>query len=118
VSFLLDPPALYASGEAYARLAPEAQRERGARPFALAALALFWGVSVPLYLDARWTRPLWRLVRARSGRDWMLNSGVLRLDPGRAGPRTHALAAGIFATYPAWLALGYRRGRRARLAHG
>ncbi len=41
----------------------------------------------------------------------MLNSGVLRLDAERAGPGTHAVSAAIFATYPAWLWLGVRRGR-------
>lgn len=111
VSFLLDPPLLYASGEAYARLARDA---RGPGAAGVATVALFWGVSVPLYLDSPWTRPLWRLVPARGGRDWMLNSGVFRFDPGRAGPRTHALAAAIFATYPVWFALGVRRGRRGR----
>ena len=45
-------------------------------------MAVFWGVSIPLYLNRRWTRPLWRACRARSGRDWMINSGVLANDPG------------------------------------
>ena len=43
-------------------------------------MAVFWGVSVSLYLNRPWTRWIWRLCRARDGRDWMLNSGVLRID--------------------------------------
>ena len=75
-------------------------------------MAVFWGVSVPLYLDRRWTRPIWRACGARSGRDWMINSGVLALDAEKVGPRGHAISAAIFPTYPLWLWLGIRRGRR------
>jgi hypothetical protein len=41
----------------------------------------------------------------------MLNSGVLRFDHERPSKTTHAVAAAIFATYPVWLYLGYRRSR-------
>ena len=75
-------------------------------------MAVFWGVSIPLYLNQRWTRPVWRACRAESGRDWMLNSGVLKLDHQRPSTRTHAVSAAIFATYPLWLYLGYRHGQR------
>lgn len=110
MSFLIDPALLYAGGRAYAAAVPEAERTP-ARDAAVAAatMAVFWGVSVGLYLEHPWTRPVWRLCRAESGRDWMLNSGVLRMDWRRAGPRTHAVSAAIFATYPAWLWLGLRR---------
>jgi hypothetical protein len=109
VSFLIDPPWLYANGRAIAAAAPD---ERTAKALGAATMAVFWGVSVPLYLDAGWTRPIWRACRARSGRDWMLNSGVLRLEHRRPARRTHAISAAIFATYPLWLWLGYRHGRR------
>ena len=42
----------------------------------------------------------------------MLNSGVFQLDHERPSPRTHAVSAAIFATYPLWLWLGYRHGKR------
>jgi hypothetical protein len=42
----------------------------------------------------------------------MLNSGVLWMDPERAGRRTHAVSALLFATYPLWLWLGLRDARR------
>jgi hypothetical protein len=108
VSFLIDPPWLYANGRAIAAAAPD---EHTAAALCAATMGVFWGVSVPLYLDAGWTRPIWRACRARSGRDWMLNSGVLRLEHRRPSRRTHAVSAAIFATYPLWLWLGYRHGR-------
>jgi hypothetical protein len=111
---LIDPPWLYANGQAYARLAPAAAQGNTARGIGAATVAVFWLVSVSLYLNRRWTAPLAKACRAEDGRDWMLNSGVFRFDPSAAGPRTHAASALIFLTYPLWLALGYRRGLRAR----
>jgi hypothetical protein len=106
MSFLIDGPWLYANGRAIARATDNPT------PLAAGTMAVFWGVSIPLYLDRRWTRPIWRACRARSGRDWMVNSGVLRIDTDRLGPRGHAISAAIFATYPLWLWLGLRHGRR------
>ena len=109
MSFLIDPPWLYANGRAIGAAAPD---ERTGKALAAATMGVFWGVSIPLYLNQRWTRPIWRLCRADSGRDWMLNSGVLSLDHRRPSRRTHAVSAAIFASYPLWLWLGYRQGRR------
>ena len=75
MSFLIDPPWLYANGRALAKLAPEHGPELGA-----ATVGAFWAVSISLYANRRWTRPIWKLCRARDGRDWMLNSGVFRFD--------------------------------------
>ena len=107
MSLLADPPLLFANGEAYARLAPH----RTPRAAAVAVIALFWGVSIPLYLNARWTRPLWRFLPGRDGRDFMVNFPGLRVDTRRLGRRTHVLAALVFATYPLWLWLGWAHGR-------
>ncbi|MGA2165711.1 MAG: hypothetical protein ABSH36_14770 [Solirubrobacteraceae bacterium] len=112
MSFLIDPPWLYATGRAYGRLMPE--RTPASRAVHTATASAFLATSISLYFDRPWTRPLWRLCRAQSGRDWMLNSGVFRLDFRRAGRRTHVVSALLFATYPLWLALGERRGRRQR----
>jgi hypothetical protein len=112
MSFLIDPPWLYANGRAYARLAPEAAQGRTAAAAGAATIAAFWAVSVSLYLNRRWTHPIARAWRARTGRDWMLNSGVLRLDHEEPGRATHAVSAAIFATYPLWLWLGWRDGRK------
>jgi hypothetical protein len=108
MSFLIDPPWLYANGRALATVAPDdATRDK----LAAATLGVFIVTSVSLYLDARWTKPIWKLCRARSGRDWMLNSGVFKLDPDGAGTPTHLVSGALFATYPLWLWLGLRHGR-------
>jgi hypothetical protein len=114
VSFLIDPPWLYANGQAYARLGPESAQGRTAGALGLATIAAFWIVSVSLYLNRRWIDPLAKACRAEDGRDWMLNSGIFRFDHRRAGAGTHAAAVLIFVTYPFWLWLGYRRGLEAR----
>src|SRR5271166_4595982 len=109
MSFLIDPPWLYATGRAYGRLMPD--ETPAARAVSKATLAAFLATSISLYLNCPWTRPLSRACRAEDGRDWMLNSGVLRIDHRRVKARTHALSAAIFATYPLWLWLGERRAR-------
>jgi len=42
----------------------------------------------------------------------MLNSGVLGFDHRRDDTATHAVSAALFASYPLWLWLGWRDGRR------
>jgi hypothetical protein len=110
MSFLIDPPWLYATGRVYARA-----DDRTAAALGAATMAGFWGTSVSLYLNREWTRWIWELCRARDGRDWMLNSGVFRFDR-RGSTAVHAVSAAIFATYPVWLWLGWRDGRRKRRA--
>ena len=106
MSFLIDGPWLYGTGRAYART-----DERTATVLGAVTIAGFWAVSVSMYLNRPWTRPIWKACRAQDGRDWMLNSGVLKIDHERAGPGTHAVAAALFATYPLCLWLGYKHGR-------
>ena len=118
MSFLIDAPWLYTNGQAYARLAPESAQGTAARALGLGTVAVFWVVSVALYLNRPWTEPIAKACRADNGRDWMLNSGLLRIDHRRAGPLTHAVAALLFLTYPLWLWLGWSRGRRARFDQG
>jgi hypothetical protein len=112
MSFLIDPPWLYATGRAYGRLMPE--RTPAARAVSRLTAGAFLATSISLYFDRPWTRRIWEACRAQTGRDWMLNSGVLRLDFRRAGRRTHLISALLFATYPWWLRLGERRGRKVR----
>jgi hypothetical protein len=114
MSFLIDPPWLYATGRAWGAKAPESAQGTTAAALGGATMAVFWGTSISLYLDRAWTKPIWKACRARSGRDWMLNSGVLRIDHRRAGRETHLASAAIFATYPFWLWLGHRHARRRR----
>ena len=110
MSFLIDPPWLYATGRAYGSLMPE--KTPVSRAVTGATAGAFLATSISLYLDRPWTRPIWKACRAESGRDWMLNSGVFNIDPRRAGSRTHVASTLIFITYPLWLWLGLRRSRR------
>jgi hypothetical protein len=110
MSFLIDPPWLYATGRAYGRLMPE--RTPAARAIAGATAGAFLVTSISLYLNRPWTRPIWERCHAEDGRDWMLNSGLFRIDHRRAGWRVHALSALLFSTYPWWLRLGERDERR------
>jgi hypothetical protein len=114
-SFLLDPPMLFASGFLAARITRRldpARRRQALRVLGTGTMAVFWITSVSLYLNREWTRWIWEMCRAESGRDWMLNSGVFRFDHRNVSPATHAVSAGILATYPAWLVLGIRAGSR------
>jgi hypothetical protein len=111
MSFLIDPPLLLADGYFIGRVSPSSRVERLAE---MAVLATFLGYSVGLYRNAEFTRPLWEACRADSGRDWMLNSGITAFDHRNPAPATHTVAAIIFATYPLWLRLGIRLGRRQR----
>ena len=88
MSFLIDPALLYAGGRTYAATTPAEERTL-ANDLRVGAqtMAFFYAVSVGLYLDQEWTKPIWRPVRAKSGRDWMINSGVTRFDAAKAGPR-------------------------------
>ncbi len=70
MSFLIDPPWLYATGRAYGRLMPE--RTPAARAVSRATAGVFLATSISLYLDRPWTRRIWEGCRAQSGRDWML----------------------------------------------
>jgi hypothetical protein len=109
MSFLIDPPWLYANGRACAAVTRDRHK---AAALGTATVAVFWAVSIPLYANRRWTRPIWEACGAEDGRDWMLNSGVFRFDHRRPGPVTHAVAAALFASYPLWLWLGWQHGRR------
>lgn len=111
MSFLYDPPALAATGYIIGRAAPSRRWERLART---ATVATFVGTSVALYRNDPWTDPLVKLFGARSGRDWMLNSGITNFDEAEADKGTHRLAAFLFALYPVFLAWGIRKGRAAR----
>jgi hypothetical protein len=112
MSFLIDPPWLYATGQAYGRLLPE--RTRASRALQTATAGTFLVTSISLYLNRPWTRPIWERCGAQDGRDWMLNSGVFRFEHRRVSRRVHAVSALAFATYPWWLWLGERAARSDR----
>ena len=115
MSFLVDPPLLIASGAVIEEaVSSEALPEGAATAVERTLVAVFLVTSVSLYVEAGWTRWLWRACGARSGRDWMLNSGVFGFNARRPSRGTHALSAALFATYPLWPAVGRRLVRRSR----
>ena len=115
MSFLVDPPLLYAAGEAYARGLPESAQGRAAGVSGALAVAPLLALSVASWLERPEARPVWRAFGARSGREFQVGHGLFRWKRARrAGPREHALTAVGLATYPLWFWLGWDHGRRAR----
>ena len=104
MSFLVDPPMLVAAGAASNLLPDERSRKVAER----AVVATFIVTSASLYVNAGWTRWLWELCRADSGRDWMINSGVTTFEHERPKPAVHVLGLALFAAYPLWFRLGAR----------
>jgi hypothetical protein len=104
MSFLLDPPLLAVAGAA-TRLAvgddPRATRiARGA------TLATFIGVSAALYANVDAVARRWPLLGARSGREFMLTSGLAEVDEAAIGTAQHLAALSLFLLYPLWFELG------------
>ena len=89
VSFLTDPPWLYANGRAYARLAPESAQGGRAKAAGVATIATFVTVGLAIYRDHPWTRPITRRLGYRSGREFMFGFPL----PGR-GELPDAAAGG------------------------
>src|SRR3954471_7839896 len=109
MSFVLDPPLLVASGAAIERLGRD---DATARRLGAATVATFVGVSLALYANAPGLRAIWGPFGARSGREFMLTSGLARVDERAMTPARHAAALSLFAAYPFWLALGRTLARR------
>ena len=115
MSFLVDPPWLYANGMAYARLAPEEAQGGIAKAAGAACLAAYWAAGLSLYMNAPHTKPLWPKLPRRDGRDFMVNWPGLRVPAKRRTAGLDAAAAAIFlGVYPLALWMGWDRGRRAR----
>jgi hypothetical protein len=110
VSFLLDPPLLVACGAASERVVGDDPRAMGlARA---ASVAGFVGVSAALYANAEPVVRRWPTLGARSGREFMLTSGLARIDERSMKPAHHAAALALFVAYPLWFELGRRLARR------
>jgi hypothetical protein len=108
MSFALDPPLLFACGVLIERRLPEDRRDIAEA----ATLGVFFGGSFGLYNNVPGLGLLWRAFRAQNGRDFMWNSGVFNVNTAEAEWPLHAAAGGIFATYPFFIKLGRRLGRR------
>ncbi|BBX65044.1 hypothetical protein MSAS_42180 [Mycobacterium saskatchewanense] len=109
MSFLFDPPLLLAAGVLIERRLPAERRDVAEA----ATLGVFFGGSFGLYNNVPGLGALWRPFRARNGRDFMWNSGVFAVQTEQLDWPMHAAAGGIFATYPMFIKLGRRLGRRA-----
>ena len=106
MSFLIDPPLLAASGAAYAKAGGSSPGLAGA-----ATTAVFWAAGAAFYSNRGWTVPISRLFGAHDGRDFMINSGLLRIRYRPRARRTHLASAAAFATYPIWFLLGWTLAR-------
>lgn len=111
MSFVIDPPLLVASGAAIEALAGE--DEAAARRLRRGTVGLFVGVSLALYANAPGLGAIWRPFGSRSGREFMLGSGLAPIDERRIGLRQHAAALSLFALYPLWARLGAELVRRS-----
>jgi len=104
MSFVIDPPLLVASGAAIEAVAGE--DEVAARRLRGATVGLFVGISLALYANAPGLAGIWRPFGSRSGREFMLTSGLAQVDERKIAPRQHAAALSLFALYPLWVRLG------------
>ena len=108
MSFLLDPPMLVASGLWNERTLPEEKRDVAEA----ATLGAFFSTSFGLYQNVPGLGVLWRPFGSQSGRDFMWNSGVFDVKTSEIRWPMHAAAGIIFATYPFFIKLGRKLGRR------
>jgi hypothetical protein len=118
VSIFVDPPAILASGELYARALPESAQGGTATVAGALTLATFWGGVAAFWFDHPRLVPFRKALGYSSGRELMLRFPLperSRLARRRARRRRDdAVALAVFASYPLWLWLGWDHGRRAR----
>ncbi len=108
-SFLLDPLLLLFTGWCVSLLLSRQRvhiRPVVMKGTVIVTLIVYWGTSVSLYFDLEWTRWLWEMCGAETGRDWMLNSGIFHFDYRHPTWLTHLLSFLIFLTYPIWILWG------------
>jgi hypothetical protein len=103
VSFVIDPPLLVATGAAVESTVSD---RKLARALEVGTVATFVGVSLALYANAPGLRAIWGPFGARSGREFMLTSGLAEVDENAMSARAHAAALAQFALYPLWYRLG------------
>jgi len=115
-SFLIDPPWLVSLGYLYGKVTDrieDAEMRTRIRKFLdISTIGTFYITSISLYFNREWTRWIWEMCKAESGRDWMINSGVFHFDHENVSKKGHAISAAMFATYPLALKLGYKLAAR------
>ncbi len=114
-SFLLDPFLLIIAGIIVAYIAAQFaknffSRRKIVRILGVATMVIFWGVSASLYFNLPALSWIWKIIGARSGTDWMLNSGVFNFEFTNLPAATNVIAGFLFALYPLWLVLGMKLG--------
>jgi len=118
-SFLIDGPWLVSIGWIIGKIMnkyveDEEQNKRAKGILGFLTIAVFWITSISLYLNLSWTRWIWEMCGAESGRDWMINSGVFNFDHENVGTAGHITAALLFLTYPVWLKAGFKLADRGK----
>jgi len=115
-SFLIDPPWLVSLGYLYGKVTDRIEdaemRDKVRKFLDISTIGTFYITSISLYFNREWTRWIWEMCKAESGRDWMINSGVFHFDHENVSKKGHAISAAMFATYPLALKLGYRLAAR------
>ncbi|MEX2106906.1 MAG: hypothetical protein WD810_08420 [Solirubrobacterales bacterium] len=111
MSFVIDPPLLVASGAAIEAVTED---QRTARRRQAGVAAVFVAVSLALYANAPGLGLIWRPFGARSGREFMLASGLAPVEEAAITPRRHLAALSLFMLYPLWSRLGGALVRAAR----
>jgi hypothetical protein len=114
MSLPVDPILLLADGEAYARTLPESAQGGAAKLVGGLTVGFALVAGVASYLEADWVGGYWRQLGAKTGPDFMLAWPLAHGKRRRRTPRTDAIAAVGFATYPLWWWLGWDHGRRRR----
>lgn len=114
-SFLLDPFLLIIAGIIVAYITAQFAKNFFSRrkiiwTLGIVVMAIFWGVSVSLYFNAPFLSWVWKMLGARSGTDWMLNSGVFNFKFVNLSATTNLISGFFFALYPLWLILGVKFG--------
>ena len=122
-SFLIDGPWLVSIGWLLGKILNKFVEDENSNKklkglLGFATIAMFYITSVSLYFNLEWTRWIWEMCGAESGRDWMINSGVFNFDHENVGPGGHVLAALLFLTYPLWLKSGFALGDRKKCSCG
>jgi len=112
-SFLIDGPWLLSIGWIMGKILNKAvedadDRKKAQLGLSIATIVIFYVTSISLYFNMEWTRWIWEMCGAESGRDWMINSGVFNFDHENVSGKGHVLAALMFATYPVWLKAGFK----------
>lgn len=104
MSFLLDPPLLVGCGAAAQAIAGDSPRQSDV--IRAVTVGSFLGISLALYANVEPVARRWPLLGARSGREFMITSGLAHIDERKMTTLQHAAALSLFTLYPAWYELG------------